>query len=154
MSVDTRLALRNRGVCKRGVGQDPLPPAQKGEARRSLQNRSMRDHQGTNQGGSREGNCRRIAVPRKAQSGGKCVCVSTGALGRRGAGGTVGGSCSEGGKPRCLFQLETRWLMVTAESCEQSGARACSIKNNDLLTSRGRKWQHVPDHLTQLGREA
>lgn len=60
----------------------------------------------------------------------------------------------EGGKPRCLFQLETRWLMVTAESCEQSGARACSIKNNDLLTSGGRKWQHVPDHLTQLGREA
>lgn len=73
------------------------------------------------------------------------------ALEAQSVGRLVGGSRSEGGKPRCLG---TGRLMVTAESGEQSAARACSIKNNHLLTSRGLKWQHVPDHLTPLGREA
>lgn len=149
-------------------GQGPPAPrpqpgqgeAQKGEAGRSLQTVSMRDHQGTNQGGSREGSLQADRGSSKSPELGESVSASApDALGwTRDAGGavgrSVGGSRSEGGKPRCLSQLRTGRLMVTAESGEQSAARACSIKNNHLLTSRGLKWQHVPDHLTQLGREA
>lgn len=94
-SVDTQ---EQRSVQARGGPGPPAPrpqpgqgEAQKGEAGRSLQTVSMRDHQGTNQGGSREGSLQADRGSSKSPELGESVSASApDALGwTRGAGGAV-----------------------------------------------------------------
>lgn len=143
-----------RGARKRGWARDTCP-GQGSEGRH--QECSEQEHQRppkNHHGGSRARNP--LQADGRGSQGteqGECVCVGTGA---RGEGGELGARPQEllrRPKPRCLTQVEARWPTAPAESCAQSGARACSIRNNYLSVSRGCKWEHVPDRLTQLAGE-